>query len=127
MLIRLAIAVSVLGVLVAACGGGGSTIEATATDFAFAPSTWTVTAGEEVTLRLTNDGTEEHEWVIMSTPINSGGEFTEEAVVWEMEADPGASAQETFTAPAAGTYQIICALEGHFDSGMQGTLTVEEG
>jgi len=41
-----------------------------------------------------------------------------------MEATAGAVATETFTAPAAGTYQIICALEGHFDSGMEGELVV---
>jgi uncharacterized cupredoxin-like copper-binding protein len=30
----------------------------------------------------------------------------------------------TFTAPAAGTYQVICAIETHFDAGMEGSLTV---
>jgi uncharacterized cupredoxin-like copper-binding protein len=34
---------------------------------------------------------------------------------------PGA--QVTFQAPPAGTYQIICAIETHFDAGMEGTLT----
>jgi uncharacterized cupredoxin-like copper-binding protein len=34
----------------------------------------------------------------------------------------------TFTAPAAGTYQVICAIETHFDAGMEGSLTaVDEG
>lgn len=108
-----------------ACGGSGSDIEATATEFHFTPTSWTVTADEEVTLTFTNDGTEEHEWVILSEPITSGDEFSEDLVIWEMEAAPGASAKDTFTAPAAGTYQVICALEGHFDSGMEGELTVE--
>jgi len=30
----------------------------------------------------------------------------------------------TFTAPDAGTYQVICAIETHFDAGMEGSVTV---
>ena len=105
-------------------GGDGTDIAATATNFAFSPDLWTVAAGDEVTLTLTNSADEEHEWVIMTTPIASEAEFTEDAVYWEMEAGAGEVASDTFTAPAAGTYQIICALEGHFDSGMTGELVV---
>jgi uncharacterized cupredoxin-like copper-binding protein len=37
----------------------------------------------------------------------------------------GASTTESITIDEPGTYQVICALPGHFDEGMQGTLTVE--
>ena len=47
------------------------------------------------------------------------------AVASAAEAASGASAQGTFTAPAAGTYQVVCVIPGHFDSGMEGELTVE--
>lgn len=117
--------VAVAAFVLAGCGGGGGSIEATATEYAFDPSTWTVTAGEEVTLTLTNDGAEEHEWALLSEEIASEADFTEDKVIWEMEAASGASAQGTFTAPAAGTYQVVCVIPGHFDSGMEGTLTVE--
>ena len=36
---------------------------------------------------------------------------------------PGST--EKFTVDEAGTYQVICAIETHFDAGMEGTLTVE--
>ena len=128
---RLAILGTVLAVvaLTAACGdddtGGGSTeLAATATNFQFSPDLWTVAAGETITLTLTNGADEAHEWVIMSARIASEAEFTEDAVIWEMEAEAGQVATDTFTAPAAGTYQIICALEGHFDGGMEGELVV---
>ena len=122
---RIWLAMATIGLLAAACGGGGDSIEATATEYAFDPATWTVTAGEEVTLTLTNDGNEEHEWALLSEEIASEADFTEDKVIWEMEAAVGASEQGTFTAPAAGTYQVVCVIPGHFDSGMEGTLTVE--
>jgi plastocyanin len=129
---RLALGLVVLAVLMAACGDDdagngdddGTAIAATATNFAFSPDLWTVGAGEEVTLTLTNSADQTHEWVLMSAPIASEADFTEDAVIWEMEAEAGDVATDTFTAPAAGTYQIICALEGHFDSGMHGELVV---
>lgn len=123
--IRLVALTLLLALGIAACGGGGDSISADAEEFAFTPTEWTVSEGSEVTLTFTNNGTEEHEWVILSEEITSEDQFNEDIVYWEMEADPGVSAQETFTAPAAGTYQVICALDGHFSSGMEGTLTVE--
>jgi uncharacterized cupredoxin-like copper-binding protein len=122
---RLLISMAVTALLIAACGGGGDSISADAQEFEFSPTSWTVDEGAEVTLTLTNNGTEEHEWVILSEEITSEDQFSEDLVIWEMEADPGVSAKDTFTAPAAGTYQVICALDGHFSSGMEGTLTVE--
>jgi uncharacterized cupredoxin-like copper-binding protein len=52
-------------------------------------------------------------------------ELLADFVYWEDEVEPGDSKTLTFTAPAAGTYQIICAIADHFDAGMNGTLTVE--
>lgn len=130
---RLALLTTVLAMVVvtAACGdddsgdgGDGTALAATATNFAFSPDLWTVGAGDAVTLTLTNSADQTHEWVIMSAPITAESEFTEEAVIWEMESEAGQVATDTFTAPAAGTYQIICALEGHFDAGMEGELVV---
>jgi plastocyanin len=123
-------------VTLAACGGttAGSTpagetkIEVTTTDFAFSPTNWTVPAGQSVSLTLVNNGTQEHEWVI----VKKGQEVTipfddddEEKVFWEIEAEPGETATGTFTAPAeAGEYTIVCGVEGHLEAGMRGSLTV---
>ncbi len=121
--------------IVTACGGGASNqIEATLTDFEFTPSEWTVNAGEEISLDLTNDGAVEHEFVILQSGVEITSEDdlpeTEEElladyVYWEDEIEPGESKTLTFTAPDAGTYEVICAIDGHFDAGMNGTLTVE--
>lgn len=121
----------ILGVLaLAACGSSGpDKIAVTTTDFEFEPTSWTVSAGNEVELTLTNDGTLEHEWVL----IKQGMEVTvpfdeddEDKVYWEMEAQPGETKTETFTAPSEpGTYTVICGIPAHLEQGMTGTLIVE--
>lgn len=123
----------------AACGGDGAStsLEVTTTEFQFSPTEWTIPAGEEITIDITNDGSVLHEWVLMQPGVEIESEAdlpeTEEElladfVYVEDEVEAGDSKTLTFTAPAAGTYQVICAIEGHFDSGMEGSLTVvDEG
>jgi len=129
----LAIALVVFGVFVSACGSSApaTEIDVTLDEFKLTPSNWTVAAGEEITINITNDGTVDHEWVILQNGVTIASEAdlpeTEEElladfVYWEEEVESGDSATFTFTAPAAGTYQIICAIEDHFNGGMEGEL-----
>lgn len=105
----------------------------TTSDFQFSPNEWTVPAGEEISIEITNEGSVLHEWVLMQPGVEIESEAdlpeTEEElladfVYVEDEVEAGASKTLTFTAPAAGTYQVICAIETHFDAGMEGSLTV---
>ncbi len=48
----------------------------------------------------------------------------EDLIVFEISAAAGEAVTNTFTAPAAGTYQVICKIPGHFSAGMEGLLTV---
>jgi len=115
-------------------GSSGSTqLEATLSDFQFEPDSWTAAADEDVTIALTNDGAVAHEWVILQPDVTIASEAdlpaTEEElladfVLTETEVEPGETQDMVFNVPA-GTYQIICAIETHFDAGMEGTLTVE--
>ena len=124
----LALAISLL--ILAACAPSGPTkLSVTTTEYKFDPTTLTVPAGKEVELTLKNEGQLEHEWVI----IKLGQEVTvpfdaddEEKVFWEMEAGPGETKTETFTAPTEpGTYTIVCGTPAHLEAGMAGTLTVK--
>ena len=110
-------------------------IDAAMEEFAFTPTDWTVAADQEITIDLENNGSVEHEWVILQPGVTISSEAdlpeTEEElladfVYREDEVEPGESKTLTFTAPAAGTYQVICAIEDHFDAGLEGTLTAEE-
>jgi uncharacterized cupredoxin-like copper-binding protein len=117
-------------------GDAASTdLEVTATDFQFSPDSWTVPAGQEISIDITNSGSVLHEWVLMRPGVNIESEAdlpeTEEELLAEFvyvedEVEAGANKTLTFTAPDVGTYQVICAIETHFDAGMEGTLTVVE-
>ncbi len=109
-------------------GGGGAALDVTLNEFSFTPNTWTVSAGQQVTVTLKNSGTVTHDWTIMKTPIS--GSFTDADKANEVWASPmvsaGQSQTATFTAPTTpGTYQVVCTESGHFEAGMQGTLTVK--
>lgn len=134
-------AVAPLIIVGGACGsdddGGGDSssteLEATLSDFEFTPDSWSAAADEDVTIELTNESQVTHEWVILQSGVEIESEAdlpeTEEElladfVLTETEVEAGATQDMVFNV-AAGTYQIICAIEGHFDAGMEGTLTVE--
>jgi uncharacterized cupredoxin-like copper-binding protein len=131
-------ALAALSMMIAGCGGdtASTDLEVTATEFQFSPNTWTVPAGEEISIDITNDGSVLHEWVLMQPGVTIESEAdlpeTEEELLADFvnvedEVEAGATKTLTFTAPDAGTYQVICAIEGHFDAGMEGELTVVEG
>lgn len=122
---------TILSLVLAACGGGGgpsTSLKTDFTDFAFTPNEWTIPAGQEITMTATNSGAVIHEFVIMKLGTTVGDDFgdeDEENIYWEVEVEPGDSATVTFTAPSEpGVYQIVCGTEGHFVAGMVGTLTV---
>ena len=112
-----------------ACGGNSNTISVTTTDFHFDPQTWTVSAGQEVTVTITNNGANEHEWVLLKPGTSVTQPFDEDdedKVFWEIEAQPGETKTETFTAPSeAGTYTVVCGIPAHLEQGMEATLVVK--
>jgi uncharacterized cupredoxin-like copper-binding protein len=122
--------VFVLMFVLTACGGAGpsTTIDVTFTEFSFTPTEYTIPAGQEITINAKNDGAVIHEFVIMKFGQTIGDDFGDEDegnIYWEVEAEPGATANATFTAPTEpGEYQIVCGTEGHFVAGMVGKLTV---
>jgi len=116
--------------ILSACGDQGPTtdLKVNMTDFMFDPATYTVPAGETITLELTNNGSVTHEFVIMKFGTDIGSEFDDadkENVYWETQLDPGSSETFTFTAPSEpGEYQVVCGVEGHFQAGMLASMIV---
>lgn len=113
------------------CGAGGgatTTINVTMTDFQFQPNQFTVPAGQEITFTSTNSGAVVHNFVIMKLGTSAGPMFDDEDVpnvYWQVELQPGASVNTTFTAPSEpGEYEVACRTEGHIASGMTAKLTV---
>jgi len=129
----LTILILLLGLALASCVSAGptTTIEVTMTDFQFQPSQFTVPAGQEITLRSTNNGAVVHNFVLMKLGTNAGPFFDDEDVpnvFWEVEIQPGGSVDTSFTAPTEpGEYEVICRTEGHIASGMTAKLIVVPG
>jgi len=110
----------------AACGSSssesGTTGQAAAaqaisineTEFKLDPSSVQVDQAGTVTFRVTNNGTIDH-------ALEVDGQSVEE----ETETiKPGESAELTVDLSKDGSYEIYCPIDGHRDSGMEGTLTV---
>jgi uncharacterized cupredoxin-like copper-binding protein len=121
--------VVIAGLFLSACGPKRATIETVMSDFEFTPNTWEVPAGVEVTLKLKNEGTLEHEYVLLLLGQDATLPFDaddEPKVYWEHELAAGENVTVTFTAPAEpGTYNIVCGTPGHLEQGMRGTLVVK--
>ncbi len=105
-----AVALVLVAVLSAACGGGAARITVEAKDdLKFTPDTITVKAGQPVDLTLVNNGTLDHTFTIPDLSI-------------EVIMRAGETNRITFTAPKPGEYRIICGI--HFDK-MQAKLIVQ--
>ena len=102
-------------------GGGSSSVSAPAesvaelslTEFAIS-GTLTVPAGK-VSLKVTNNGAVEHNATFVSTgqaTKNLGAQASETLILGDLK---------------PGSYEIICTVAGHKDSGMEATLTVVDG
>lgn len=124
-----------ISLVLVACGGGESApttdINVTLKDFQFTPTSFTVPAGEEITVHAVNDGGVIHSFVIMNLGQTAGTEYNDEDhpnVYWEVEVPAGGSADTSFTAPTEpGEYEVVCHIPGHIQAGMVGKLTVVAG
>jgi uncharacterized cupredoxin-like copper-binding protein len=133
-----------LAFLLAACSGSapGTTVANTvqvtviARDIEFDPQTIEVAAGQRVELELRNEGVLEHDFSIMHIHAEDVDEHSHAsdthaghmAVAEEPDLHVVATGGETgslrFTPMEAGTYEFYCAVPGHKEAGMTGTLVV---
>jgi nitrite reductase (NO-forming) len=133
---RAAVAVLAAGLVVGACGGGGSgkaktsgdsgapadktavplpdgpKLAVSAKEFAFTPSTLTMKAGEPTDVVLKNDGSIEHD-------------FSVDAAGFKLPVPASGTGDLLLTIAKPGTYPFHCSVPGHEGAGMKGTITVE--
>ena len=119
-----------MSIMLTACGSKGTTLNVTTTDKGYDSPTYTVPAGAEVTLNMTNTGVLEHEFAILKLGehvIPPFGEKDEDKILWELDAvQAGTTKSDTFTAPTEpGEYDVICGIPGHIELGMTATLIVK--
>lgn len=95
-------------------GGGGNgavTLEVSASEFAFDPSSLAVAENGKIVLN--NVGTVQHD-----IAVKEDESFTMDLV------DPGSSGELDLSGLAPGEYNVFCTVPGHEAAGMKGTLTV---
>jgi plastocyanin len=118
-----------LALTLTACGSNKVTLNITATDQGYDSHTYTVPAGAEVTVNMTNNGAVAHTFNILKlgehvTPPYQNSD--EDKILWELVAKTGETVSGVFTAPTQpGEYDIICRVPGHIQLGMTATLIVE--
>ena len=122
MIHRMTIAISLaVGLILAACGGGstsggaaaGTEVKVGLSDFAYTPKTVEVPADKKFTLVVTNTGSVEHDFVVDALKIN--------VVVLPN----GKPKMQEIGPLKAGRYDLYCAVAGHKQAGMIGTLVVK--
>jgi uncharacterized cupredoxin-like copper-binding protein len=91
---------------------GAPTVTVAATEFAFEPGHLRLRAGETVNLALDNRGGVFHT-------------LTLSALDFELRTEGGTTASGALTPRAPGTFAYVCAVPGHEQAGMRGTVVVE--
>lgn len=120
-----------LSFVLAACGGSGgsssggaTTSKVTMSDFMFEPKEISVTAGKQVSLTIENTGAVDHNFIVLSKTVTAPFDeaANKDAILFQVTVAAGQTQTASFTAPAAGTYQVICGVPGHLDAGMEAKL-----
>jgi uncharacterized cupredoxin-like copper-binding protein len=89
----------------------------------------------DLTFRITNSGTIDHEFLIVKTEIPdgeipvTGGLFAEDQegiqVIDEIPQFSAGRTEELTVSLEAGQYQLVCNLPGHYQAGMHTVFTVK--
>ena len=123
------IVVFVLALTLAACDSKKVTLNVTTTDQGYDSPTYTIPAGAEVTVNMTNNGAAAHVFDLLKLGEHVTPPYKptdEDKILWELVAKAGETTSGTFTAPTEpGEYDIICRVPGHIQLGMTATLIVK--
>ncbi len=100
-------------------------------EFAFSPKDFTLEAGKPYILTVVTVGDVKHEFtaseffptIAFRKAQDASGEF-KSTTPHEIEVFPGKSIDIYLIPTVAGTYDLKCEIEGHFEAGMFGTITV---
>ncbi|HXF44060.1 MAG TPA: cupredoxin domain-containing protein [Candidatus Paceibacterota bacterium] len=92
-----------------------SAIQIEVSDQGFSPTTFTVKAGEAVTLSLTSVGSQTHVFKFENPSLKAVA----------IGVGPEETRAITFNAPTAGSYAFYCDVPGHRSRGEEGVMMVE--
>jgi len=135
---KVLLVISLFVFLLSACGGSSqpaNEVTLQLSDFAYSSSSFTIPAGQPVTLTLVNNGAVEHDFVIekvnVEFELKQDGGSTEhhmhgaqEKYDLHISAMPSKTSVAQITIDEPGTYKFFCSVEGHLEAGMTGELIV---
>jgi plastocyanin len=116
--------------LLTACGAQPRTtttlIEVTITEYQYSPTTWRIPGGQTITLKLSNQGQEEHDWTLLKDPPTAPFNANDEVnVLFRVGLGAGETKSVEFKSPAApGEYFVVCSGVGHMEQGMNAKVLV---
>ncbi len=100
-------------------------------EYAFTPKEFTLTAGQPYVLKVVNKGAVKHEFTAEAffgaVAFRKAEDASAEFKAWaprEVEVFAGQQIEVYLIPTQTGTYQLVCEIEGHFEAGMFGTITV---
>lgn len=110
------------------------TIEVDMGEFYFAPDEIHLTVGQPYELLFINSGDVKHEatagglfqTIAFRKAEDESGEYKAPTLA-EVETFAGAQTSVFLIPQEAGTYDLVCEIEGHFEAGMFGTIVIDEG
>jgi plastocyanin len=120
----------VLALVLAGCSAAPrkavSSIEVVISDYHYAPAQWRIPGGELITLKLTNESAEEHEWVLLKNPPSEPFSSDDEAnIIYRVTVGAKETREVQFKAPIApGEYSAACSKAGHMEKGETGKVLV---
>lgn len=108
------------------------TVEVDLSEFAFGPNEIHLTVGQPYKLVFINIGDVKHEataseffqTIALRKVEDASGEFKAPTLL-EVETFAGAETALFLIPTVAGTFDIVCEIEGHFEAGMFGTIVVD--
>lgn len=141
------VVLATLALLVAGCGGGEESsplpttrLEIEATDsLRFAPDSFTIPAGVDVSVVLRAGPAVEHDFVVADAagrgdvgvvghgPHAGDHHMMDTGSLHVAHADAGMMVTVTMRIDEPGTYEVYCSVPGHRQAGMTGTLEVVAG
>lgn len=103
-------------------------------EFAFTPADIALKADQPYVVTVTNVGDVKHEFtagdffgsIAFRKAEDASGEFKAPAP-HEIEVFAGQEIEMYLIPTAAGTYELVCEIEGHLEAGMSGTIEVASG
>ncbi len=100
-------------------------------EFAFAPKETTLEAGKPYILKVVNVGDVKHEFTageffksVATRKAETAQSEVKVPFFTEIEVFAGETVEIYLIPLVAGTYELVCEIEGHFEAGMFGTITV---